>query len=420
MIVIAILGGSLAAIPAIMLCAFAVAAAIVQLLSRKSVDETSRSSARRKRFLVETLSNARAIKYSAGITNWQSRFRELAADSAMANLRGGQLSAAVTTISHVLMVSAGLATLAVGALKVIDCDMTVGALVAVMILVWRVLGPLQTGFVASSHFEQVRTSIGQIDELMKLRPERDPYSRPTAPKKLTGRLNFNNVSMRYHPNADPALLGATFQLSPGTIAAVLGTSGSGKSTILKLVASLYQPQAGCIVLDGVDIRQIDPLRLRTMIGYVPQVCHLFRGTIAQNLRLAHPTASDDDLRAATDEAALLEDFLALPEGFNTRIGDYKSGQLPSGFRQRLSLARAYLMQAPLLLLDEPVNNLGHRGDQAFMETIEKLRGETTVLLVTHRPSHALLADQIIFMHCGRVIFTGTYDAALKKIPWAFQ
>ena len=413
--VIWLLGGNLASVPVVTIGVFFVFGLIIHPMSQNIVEESTNSTGRRKNFLVEALTNARELKCCGAVDNWRERFSELSASAATVNFRNGQLSALIGTISHVLMTTSAAAIIMIGTLKVIDGEMSVGAMVAVMILVWRVLAPLQSGLVALSRLQKVRLGVQRINDLMKIRPEREPFAQPLTARNFVGQIDFNRVSLRYGATADPALIGASFSLSAGTIATVAGSNGAGKSTILKLIAGLYQPQAGSIFIDGVDIRQIDPLQLRAAIGYVPQVCHLFRGTIAQNLRLAHPTASRDELELAADRAAILEDILALPEGFSTRIGDYKSSQLPSEFCQRLSLARAYVKCPAILLLDEPVNNLDSLGDEAFAQAIEHFRSESTIIMVTHRPSHIRLADQVIYLRNAHVAFAGPREEAERKL-----
>ena len=166
---------------------------------------------------------------------------------------------------------------------------------------------------------------------------------------------------------------------------------------------MYQNQAGQIIIDGMDIRQINPIVLRQNIAYVPQESRFFHGTIAQNLRLSHPTASDDELEEACDIANIAGDIKQLPFGLNTRIGDHTIHGLPSGFKQRLSLARAYLKKAPILLMDEPGQTLDFEADNAFIQSLKKLKGTCTIIMVSHRPSHIKLCDKVLSIENGMVV-----------------
>lgn len=418
LVAIAFLGGPLAFVPLTLIAIFLVLGAVLAPAIRDRVAKATRAGSKRQGFLVETTSNMRALKFAKAEETWLERYRALSADAATAGLSSNLIAATVTTLVYVLMLSAGIATLGFGTFRVLDDEMSVGALVACMILVWRVLSPLQTGFITLTRLEQVTASIRQLDSLMAIRPERDPNTIVPV-RRYRGRVTFSRVSLRYTPDSDPALVGVDFDVAPGEVIAIIGQNGSGKSTLLKVIAGLYAPQAGNVRIDGLDIRQLDPIELRHAVGYVPQVGHLFHGTIAQNLRLGEPTASDENLRRALERAGVLEDVLALPEGLETRIGDQRSGQLPAGLNQGLSLARCYLREAPIVLFDEPANSLDRDGDQAFMAAVEALRGHSTVFIVTHRPSHMRLADRVFVLDHGALRLTGPPDEVLAKLPEGF-
>jgi ATP-binding cassette subfamily C protein LapB len=303
----------------------------------------------------------------------------------------------------------------------------VGGLVASMILVWRVLAPLQTGFISLTRVTQVKSSITQINGLMNIKGERDQHALVTPIKQMEGFVTFARVSIRYSPDSDPALVGVSFDIEPGEVLCVVGGNGSGKSTVLKLLAGMYAPQAGSIRVDNMDIRQMDTVELRHAVGYVPQTIQFFYGTIAQNLRLADPTATETDLYAACEKAEVLDDVLALKQGsgkwarsgFDVRIGDSAFGQMPTSLLQRLNLARGYLKKSPIMLFDEPGNGLDYAGDQAFMRAVDSMRGETTVLMVTHRPSHMKLADKILWLEYGNVRAFGPSAEVLAQMPKDF-
>ena len=410
------LGGVIALVPVISTLLFVIGGYLVMPVVRKNVSIASRAASRRQEFLIEALGKMRAIKLSAGEGNWVKRYREMSARAAFGGFKNGIFAAMITTGSNILIVSSGLATIAVGVLGVIDGVMTTGGLIAAMMLVWRVLSPLQTAFTLIQRVEQVRGSIAQIDQLMNLKPERDPKAMVAPLKNLKGKISFSRVSLRYSNDADPALVGVSFDIEPGEVVAVTGRNGSGKSTIIKLMMGLYAPQAGSVRIDNSDMRQIDPLELRHAIGYVPQVCNLFFGTIAQNLRLAQPTATDSDIRWACDLADVWDEIMALPRGLDTRVGDSNIDHLPTSFVQKLSLARCYLKRSPLMLFDEPVNGLDFEGDRQFMQAVEFFRGQSTIFMVTHRPSHLRFADKILVFDGGYLRLAGPADEVRARIP----
>jgi len=226
---------------------------------------------------------------------------------------------------------------------------------------------------------------------------------------------FRNVSMRYAPQAEPALLGVNLVVEPGEIVAITGPSGSGKSTLLKHVAGLYEPQAGMITIDGLDVRQLDPSELRHSIGYVPQVCNLFHGTVAQNLRLGSPMASDAELTAAVIDADLMDYILQLPDGLDSWLKDRELQQMPLGIKQKMMLARAYAADAPIVLLDDPGSAIDEEGDNALCRKLQNLKGRATVLITTHRPRHMRLADRVVFIDGGRILRDGPPQEVLAEL-----
>lgn len=418
-IVIAILGGSVAFVPIFMLVLFWLISLAFAPLIRNSIAETARYGSKRQELVIETISSLRAIKYSNGEETWLARYRELSAKAAMASFKSSQVTSYLQTVSHTLMITSGVATIIFGVIRVFEGDMTIGGLVASMILVWRVLGPLQSGFVTLTRVAQVRSSIAQINNLMNINSEHKDEA-VSSNRKIEGFLSFGRVSLRYSPDADPALVGVNFEILPGEVLALVGSNGSGKSTVLKLLLGMYIPQAGSIRIDNTDIRQLDPVELRQMIGYVPQTAEYFYGTIAQNLRLANPAASEEELIGAARMANVLEDIEALPKGFWTRMGDTSSGQLPTSFQQRLNLARCYIKSPRIMLFDEPGNSLDYEDDQVFMKTVVKLKEEgVTSFIVTHRPSHLKIADKVLWLENGHMKMCGPTEEVKPHLPKDF-
>jgi ABC-type bacteriocin/lantibiotic exporter with double-glycine peptidase domain len=266
-----------------------------------------------------------------------------------------------------------------------------------------------------SRISQVSQSLKQIDGLMKLPLERDAGKLPSFFRSFKGGITLNNVSLRFSAGSEPALMGATLKVEPGEFIAINGSNGAGKSTLLKVIAGLYKPQAGSVALDGLDIRQLDSGEMRNSIAYLPQHATFFYGTIAQNLRLADPTASDHDIEKAIADAGLADYVNSLPDGVETRFSQEDFANLAGGVRQRLNLARAYVKNAPMLLLDEPAFGLDDAADAALVDKLMSLKGKATILMVTHRPSHMHLADRLVYLDQGRVALDGAPSAVLDRL-----
>jgi len=373
--------------------------------------------AQRNAFLEESLTNMNTIKTAGATELWLERFRKLSGVAAMAEFTAKQYGERVSAIAQLISVLGSVAAMTVAAIGVMAGDISSGAVIASMILMFRLTGPIQNAFMATSTLVRVLSSVRQIDNLMNLQVEQDAESRQTIRSHVKGDVRLSRVSFRYSMNADPALLGLSFNAKPGELVAIAGGNGSGKSTLLKLMVRAFHPQAGSISLDGTDVRQMSPAHLREEVSYLPQRCDIFYGTVAQNLRLVNPTATDDELYWATEQADVLNDILALEQGsgdwirrgFDARISDAQADQMPNGFRQRLGLARAFLKPAPIMLLDEPGNGLDPDGDRAFVNALKHLRGKSTIFLVSHRPSHLKLADKIIYLEKGGIKVMGSYE-----------
>lgn len=407
--VIAALGGMLALIPVAMMLLFLIIAAIMIPATKRRVTASTKARAKRHGFLVETLTNLRTIKQTASEESWLNRYRDLSADTAYAQFKSSQVSFLLQSLATAIMMGSGVATIAFGVLRVIDGQMTIGAMIATMALIWRVLSPLQNLFLTLTRLEYTLSSIKQINALMKLKTEINPNPDNISQREFIGHILFDRVSFRYRQGSEPALLGTSFEVMPNDMLAVVGPNASGKSTVLKVILAMYQNQAGQVIVDGMDIRQINPLTLRQSIAYVPQESRFFHGTIAQNMRLSHPTASDEELYEACELANLTADIELLPEKLETRIGDQSVHGMPSGFKQRLSLARAFLKKAPILLLDEPGQTLDFDADKAFIDSLKKLKGTCTIIMVSHRPSHIKLCDKVLSMENGMVVSLGSPD-----------
>lgn len=415
LIVVGALAGPIAFIPLLMVGLFMLLGFVAQPAVNRKVERAGRARTDKQTMLMQTFDGRREIKAIGGETVWRERFREVSGEAVHSNYQTFVANALMTNASQALMTLCGISVLAFGSMAVMKGTMTIGALIATMALAWRVLSPLQGTFLSYSKFEQMLKSITQINALMRLKVEKDESNTELVEGKIEGNLIVDRVSFRYEQDRDPALLGVSFAVNPGEMVAVVGFTGSGKSTLLKLIAGMYRPQAGAMLLDGVDLRQLNAMELRRSMAYVPQEIKMFFGTIAQNMRLNNCMASDETLHTAADKAGILDDILRLPDGFDTKLGDQSINHYPPGFMRSLSIARAFTCDAELVLLDEPGASLDNDSDTRFMKQLGKLRGQHTVVMVSHRPSHIRLADKVILLEDGTVKYAGSPDKAIAMM-----
>lgn len=242
---------------------------------------------------------------------------------------------------------------------------------------------------------------------------RDPQTPKRFPKPFTGTVAFRNVSFRY-PGAEEDLLhDINFTASPGQTTAIIGTTGSGKSTIVSLIPRFYEVTGGAITLDGIDIRQVTQHDLRDKIGYIPQRSTLFSGTIESNLRYADEDASDETLKVSADTAQATEFISATPEGM---AGEIAQGgmNVSGGQKQRLSIARALVKKPPIYIFDDSFSSLDFKTDAALRRALKANTASSTVLIVTQRISTIKNAEQIIVLDEGRIVGKGSHHELMEN------
>jgi ABC-type bacteriocin/lantibiotic exporter with double-glycine peptidase domain len=396
-LVIALLAGPVAWV-SVAIVAFQLAmVALMQPRWRRLGQETAHAAAGRQQVLMDSIDNIKPI-FAAGMSGRMlQRFKGVSWQAAKAHYRFALNASVIQHLAGLLTVVAGVATINWGLHRIWAGEMTGGAMVATMIITWRVLYPLQALCATLPHLEQIRGSLKQVSQLMSFVPEAHAVRTVLAEHPLKGKISIQNLGLRYGRKSDPVFMGLSADISAGQVVAIYGGNGTGKSSVLRLLLGLYAPAMGNIRFDGVDHRQFDPRSLRRQIAYLPQLPELLPGSIADNLRIHSPLAADFQLRQALLWADAWEMIEQLPAGLNTRLGE--GGMTPSsGFAARLTLARLYLSDRPVVLCDElPGQLLNSNTGERFRRYLEECRGKRTVLFITHREDWLPLADQVIWL-----------------------
>jgi len=365
----------------------------------------------------ETLYGIRAVQAFAHEPVDRERFGSRVEDALSAALGRIRARAALTAIVISLVFGSIAVILWIGGRDVLSGRISAGELSAFVFYAAVVAG--STGAL-SEVLGDLQRAAGAMERLMGLLQAESDVSAPANPVPLTdpakGLVNFEDVDFSYPARPDiPSLSGFTASVKPGERVAIVGPSGAGKSTIFQLLLRFYDPQAGHIRIDGVDLTAADPRAFRSLIGLVPQEPVIFSDNAMENIRYGRPDAPDADVIAAA-EAANAKSFIeALPEGFHTHLGE-KGVRLSGGQRQRIAIARAILRDPVILLLDEATSALDAESERAVQKALEAIMPGRTTLVIAHRLATVLKADRILVLEDGRLIAEGKHSELLESNP----
>ena len=408
------IGGSIALIPAVAVPAVLFVGLIVQAPLTRIVQEAVREAEAKHGVLFETLGGLETIKSTGGDTRMRHRWETFVGLAAQSGLKARMLSTLALNITAFAQQFAAVAIVVYGVILIGRGDLSMGGLIACVILNGRAVAALAQVASLLVRLHHAKASYRSLNGILKL-----PIERPAARTflhrpRLQGRIEFRGVDFRYPDQSFPALRDVSFVIEPGEKAGIIGRVGSGKTTVAKMVLGLYTPDDGTVLLDGTEIRQIDPVDLRSNIGVAPQDVILFGGTVRENIAFGQPHAPDERILEAARIAGV-EDFVAAhPLGYDMPVGERGEG-LSGGQRQAIAVARALLGDPPILLLDEPTNHMDHGAETQLRTNLEAWAHDKSLLLITHRVSMLPLVDRLIVLDGGQVVADGDKQSVLDAI-----
>lgn len=400
------------------LLAFAIAVGyglFIQQRMHDLAELTHRASAQRNAVLVEGLIGLEIIKTLGAEGQMQGRWEQNTRYQSEIGSKLRLVAASATGVTLFMQQAVLLSILVLGVYQIGAGGLSQGGLIACVMLASRALSPLAQVAALLTQFHAARTALEGVSQVMTLPVERPPERQFLHRPHLKGGIEFRDVSFSYPNAALPALKHVSLRINPGEKVAIIGRVGSGKTTIEKLILGLYAPDEGAVLVDGVDLRQLDPAELRRNIGYVPQAVELFYGTLRDNIVLGTPLADDAALLAAAELAGVARFASAHPHGYDLLI-DERGESLSGGQRQEIALARAFLRDPPMLLLDEPTSAMDHSTEDQLKQRLHKHLRSKTLIVVTHRNSLLDLADRLIVMDGGRIVA----DGPKQKVVTALQ
>ncbi|MDR2113476.1 MAG: type I secretion system permease/ATPase, partial [Candidatus Accumulibacter sp.] len=414
LLVIAWIAWPLALIPACGLVIGLIYAYILQFRMYELAETTYRASAQRNAALVESLTALETIKTLGAEGSVQRKWERTTAFLARTGARLRLLSAFASNGASIIMQLVNVLLVVAGVYLIHERMLTLGGLIAATMLGGRAMAPLAQGVGLLMQFQNARTSLATLDKLMGAPVERPDAATFVHRPELQGAIEFRDVSFNYPGQSEPALRHVSLRLAPGEHVVILGRTGSGKSTLQKLMLGLYQPSEGAVCMDGIDLRQLDPADLRRNVGYVGQEAMLFYGTLRQNIAFGAPYADDAAILHATEVAGLSAFVNRHPKGFDMMVGE-RGESLSGGQRQQVAIARAVLMNPSVMLFDEPTSSMDFSTETAFKERLKHYAASRTLVIVTHRTSLIDLAARIVIVDDGRIVADGPRDKVIQAL-----
>lgn len=414
LIAIYFIGGQLVMVPISIIIVILIYTYYAKIKLANSIKESYDAGSNKNGVLIESLSSIETLK-SLGATGYsQWRWEEATSNIADKSINTKMISSSITTVTSFLVQLNTVALVIVGTYMIADNNLTMGGLIATIIISSRTISPMGQVSSLLSTFQHTKTTYDALNDIMNLPVEHPQGKKFVARPEYKGKIDFRNVTFSY-PNADKETLSnVSFSVEPGEKIAIIGKIGSGKTTIQKLLVSLYHPDEGSILIDNIDIKQLDPTELRKNIAYVSQDVLLFDGTVKENIVYRTPHIDDDRILEAAEISGVLDFVNKHPKGFDMPVGE-RGSFLSGGQKQAIAIARSILLPYPIILFDEPTSSMDISSETRFINNIRKYQDDKTVILVTHKTSLLKLVDRIIVVDDGRVVLDGKKDIILSKL-----
>lgn len=354
----------------------------------------------------ELAKNILQLKSSGNTDAWKTKFARLTRENARQNFLYAKRNGLNAASAHALSMFTALATVFTGIFLVLDQSISPGALIACVMLIWRITGPAQLAFSSSSKFTMLNGAIDQFDRFMQARTEHNELQIDIIDETKAPAISFQHVTLRYSAEGEPALSGVTFDILPGESVAVIGPNGSGKTSLLLAAIGVVEPQAGFVTVNSKNLKQYDPEVFRSFAAFSPFEPDIFAGTLADNLRIVNQHASDEELIEAMISSGGKDLFAALNNDLSANLTGHGHNMLSAVEGGYISMARAILKKSKLLVLDEPIANRNPNAKQQLLATLEQLKGNTTVIFSSHDQDLIKQADKVVVLDKGAVVFAG--------------
>ncbi len=408
------IGGHIILVPLGVIAVIILYSWIVKEPLRRSIESTYEASAHKNGVLIESLMNLETIKVLGAGGHSQWNWEESTGDIAHKGFRSKIFSASIQTVTSFMVQLNTVIVLIVGVYMIEEMELTMGGLIASVILTSRIISPMGQIAALLANYEQTKTAYSSLEQIMQLPVEREEAKQFVYRDNLQGKITFKDVVFSYPEEEQSALNGVSFTINPGERVGIIGKIGSGKSTIQKLLLKLYEPQSGSVLIDDIDISQIDPADLRRQVSYVPQEVALFNASLRANIVYKKPSVDNEALLRASHIGLVSEFVNHHPQGFDMPIGEQGAG-LSGGQKQAVGIARAFITETPMVILDEPSNAMDSSSEALLLRRLDEATKGKTTILVTHKSSMMALVERLIIIDNGRIVMDGAKEKVLQAL-----
>ncbi|MGF1770682.1 type I secretion system permease/ATPase [Vibrio wakamikoensis] len=414
LVIIWLMAGNLVIIPIVGVVILIIYSLLIQGPLRKTIDEGSRLASQKYANLIESLAGLETVKIFGAQSQYQYRWEEAVAHMANWNIKSKRITDGIQNTAGFVQQSSNIGMIILGVYLIAEGELTMGGLIAATMLSSRAIGPLVQLSLLSTRYNQAKSSMTIIEQVMAMPDEQEEGKRYIHRPIIHGKIELDRVTFHYPDSPMASIRDLSLTIEPGEKVAIIGRIGSGKTTLERLIIGLYQPTEGHVRIDETDIAQLHHVDVRRNIGCVPQDCALFYGSIRDNITLGRPLVDDRDVMDAANRAGVTVFTQQDPAGLERQVGE--GGLLLSGGqRQAVAIARAFLARPPILIMDEPTSSMDNRSELHIKTQLKQLKESETLLLITHKTSMLDVVDRVIVMEKGTIIADGPKAQVLSDL-----
>ncbi|CAH6782290.1 ABC transporter, transmembrane region:ABC transporter:Peptidase C39, bacteriocin processing [Vibrio chagasii] len=409
-----LMAGNLVFVPVAGVVILIIYALLIQGPLRRTIEEGSRLASQKYANLIESLAGLETVKLFSAQSQFQFRWEEAVAHMANWNIKSRRITDSIQNTAGFVQQSTNVGMIIFGVYLIAEGELTMGGLIAATMLSGRAIGPLVQLSLLSTRYNQAKSSMTLIEQVMSMPDEQEEGKRYIHRPIIQGHIALDKVTFHYPDSPVASVRDLSLTITPGEKVAIIGRIGSGKTTLERLIMGLYKPTEGHVRIDDTDMEQLHHVDVRRNIGCVPQDSNLFYGSVRDNITLGRPLVDDRDVMDAANRAGVTAFTQQDPAGLERQVGE-GGGLLSGGQRQSIAIARAFLGRPPVLLMDEPTSAMDNRSEMHIKHQLNQLLPSETLILITHKTSMLDVVDRVIVMEKGSIIADGPKAKVLSDL-----